>query len=78
MKSRTKFEVVGTNELLAEAIKPALEAANKAFQQGIDKRGVVIAQVFILDDGKVRIVGDFIENKWATPIFDALTNRANS
>lgn len=73
----TKFEIVTGDEMIIAAIKPALAAAAKASEKDITKRGVVIAQVFIREeDGKARIVGDYIEHEYAFPVFEAFQARA--
>lgn len=63
---------------LRALVQPAIDAAAAAYNdgKGVDKRGIVIAQVHIMLDGGVRLVGDFIEHEYAKPIFDALQERA--
>ena len=73
--SKTRFKVVQENVELRDAIAPALKAAETAAKKGIAHRGVVIAQFYQHDDGRVEIRGDFIESEYAVPIFEALRQR---
>jgi hypothetical protein len=73
--SDTGFKVVLDNAELRDAVAPAIRAAKRASETGLDNCGVVIGQFYILDDGRVEIRGNFIEHEAALPIYTALRKR---
>lgn len=76
MNNNTGFNVTLNAPELRDAITPALEAAKRAYaKDGADRRGVVIGQLYLHDDGRVEVRGSYIEHEYALPIFNALEAR---